>query len=127
MELLETTWKHLGEADRLPPPLLVKQMFCLKLEQKDYAAAFACVTKHPSCDLPEFSQKSWLMFFKENSRRLQNENLVGLLHEISNVYNRSGSLNLILENLNLACREYLRIHMKVNDSDQSLEARMTLV
>ncbi|KAL1829476.1 hypothetical protein ACET3Z_007888 [Daucus carota] len=127
MELLETTWKHLGEADRLPPPVLVKQMFCLKLEQKDYSAAFACVTNHPSSDLPEFSQKSWLLFFKENSHRLQKENLVGLVHEISNVYTRSDSPNIILENLSFACREFLRKHMKVDDFDQSLEARMTCV
>ncbi|KAL8113369.1 pentatricopeptide repeat-containing protein At1g30610, chloroplastic isoform X2 [Apium graveolens] len=127
MELLETTWKHLSKADRLPPPLLVKQMFCLKLEQKDYAAAFACVTNHPSCDLPEFSHKSWLLFFKENSHRLQEENLVDLVHEINNVYTRSDSPNLILENLKIACREFLRTCMKVNDFDQSLEARMTLV
>ena len=127
MELLETTWKHLGEADRLPPPVLVKQMFCLKLEQKDYSAAFACVTNHPSSDLPEFSQKSWLLFFKENSHRLQKENLVGLVHEISNVYTRSDSPNIILENLSFACREFLRKHMKVDDFDQSLEARLTCV
>lgn len=127
MELLETTWKHLSEADRLPPPLLVKQMFCLKLEQKDYAAAFACVTNHPSCDLPEFSQKLWLLFFKENSHRLRKENLVNLVHEINNVNTRSDSPNLILENLNLACREFLRTHMEVDDFDQSLEARMALV
>ncbi|CAK9179051.1 unnamed protein product [Ilex paraguariensis] len=79
-ELLETTWKHLVEADRVPPPLLLKEMFFKKLEQTDYVAAISCLNAHPS---HVFSLKSWLNFFMEDPHRFQRETLVSLVHEVS--------------------------------------------
>ncbi|KAM1004377.1 hypothetical protein ACFX2J_004554 [Malus domestica] len=35
VELLDITWMHLTEADRIPPPPLVKEGFCTKLEKDD--------------------------------------------------------------------------------------------
>ncbi|KAI8524635.1 hypothetical protein RHMOL_Rhmol13G0163900 [Rhododendron molle] len=50
-ELLETTWKHLARAGQTPPPLLAKEMFCVKLEQGDHASALSSISSHHSSEL----------------------------------------------------------------------------
>ncbi|KAK0604682.1 hypothetical protein LWI29_018176 [Acer saccharum] len=65
VELLETTWKHLVQTGRTPPPPLVKERFCIRLENKDYVSALSCITNHPVGDWPEFSENAWLNLFKK--------------------------------------------------------------
>lgn len=39
VEVVETTWRHLIQADRIPPPALIKERFRLKMEKEDLVAA----------------------------------------------------------------------------------------
>lgn len=109
-ELLETTWMHLARAGQTPPPLLAKEMFCVKLEQGDHASALSSISSHHSSELQIFSRNSWMHCFKENAHRFQKDSLVRLVHEGSIIMSRSGSQNLIFENLVTSCREFLENH-----------------
>ncbi|XP_058197024.1 pentatricopeptide repeat-containing protein At1g30610, chloroplastic isoform X2 [Rhododendron vialii] len=109
-ELLETTWKHLARAGQTPPPLLAKEMFCVKLEQGDHASALSSISSHHSSELQVFSRNSWLHCFKENTHRFQKDSLVRLVHEGSIMMSRSDSRNQIFENLVNSCREFLEDH-----------------
>ncbi|GMP70994.1 hypothetical protein CsSME_00029589 [Camellia sinensis var. sinensis] len=116
VELLETTWKHLARADQTPPPLLMKEMFCMKLEQGDHAAALSCISSHHFSDSQVFSRKAWLNCFKENTHRFQKDSLVKLVCEGNRLMSRSGdsSQQLICQNLITSCLEFLRTtHMTV--------------
>ncbi|KAM1539851.1 hypothetical protein FF1_004534 [Malus domestica] len=61
VELLDVTWMHLTEADRIPPPPLVKGRFCTTLEKDDYAAALSCITNQNLGELQAFSKKMQVM------------------------------------------------------------------
>uniref|UniRef100_A0A5B6Z6E5 Pentatricopeptide repeat-containing protein n=1 Tax=Davidia involucrata TaxID=16924 RepID=A0A5B6Z6E5_DAVIN len=118
-ELLETTWKHFARADRTPPPLLIKEMFRMKLEQDDHAAALSCIASHCSSESLVFSHKAWLNFFKENAHRFRKGTLVSLIHEGSILISRNDSQNPIFQNLITACREFLRTHITDAGIDQT--------
>ncbi|KAA8537083.1 hypothetical protein F0562_029561 [Nyssa sinensis] len=109
--LLETTWKHLVQTKRDPPSLLVKEMFRMKLEQDDYAAALSCIVSHHPSELQVFSHKAWLNFFKKNGDHFQKDTLISLIHESSMLVPKSDSQNPILQNLIACCREFLRTHI----------------
>ncbi|KAK4491528.1 hypothetical protein RD792_002279 [Penstemon davidsonii] len=105
-KLLETTWKHLVEADRIPPPLLVTEMFCMRLEQGDYAAALSCFVKYSSVDSHLSSSKFWSKFFMENAHRFEENTLDELVHETSIVLARRE--NFSLQHLMRSCKECIR-------------------
>lgn len=100
------TWKRLVETERLPPPLLVTEMFCMRLEQGDYAAALSYVVNFASVESQVFSRKSWSKFFIENAHRFQDRALEELVLEGSIVLRRSE--NPALEHLINSCKEFLR-------------------
>ncbi|KAF3676903.1 Pentatricopeptide repeat-containing protein, chloroplastic [Capsicum annuum] len=106
VELLEATWKNLARADRVPPVPLVKEMFRVRLERGDIAAALACVADYPSAESQAFSVKFWMKFFVENSDQLSDGTLFRLLQEVNQVVARNDSR--ILSNLMASCREFLR-------------------
>ncbi|KAK2975290.1 hypothetical protein RJ640_022739 [Escallonia rubra] len=119
VELLETTWKHLVQVDQPPPPLLTKEMFRVKLEQDDYAAAFSCIARHPSDDSPVFSPKAWLNFFRENAHRFQKETLVRLINEVSVLIAGSDYPNVIFHNLTISCEQILSTQIQATGNFQS--------
>lgn len=104
--LLETTWKRLVETQRPPPPLLVTEMFCMKLEQGDYTAALSYVVNFAYGESQVFSRKSWLKFLIENAYRFPDRVLDELVHEGSVLLHRSK--NPALEHLLDSCKEFLR-------------------
>ncbi|KAI9196962.1 hypothetical protein LWI28_028564 [Acer negundo] len=108
VELLETTWKHLVQTGRTPPPPLVKERFCIRLENKDYVSALSCITNHPVGDWPEFSENAWLNLFKKNSWRFGEDTLVRLLHQASIHATRNNPPDSVLLNLLSSCKEFLR-------------------
>ncbi|KAL2484162.1 Pentatricopeptide repeat-containing protein [Forsythia ovata] len=111
MELLEMTWKHLVRAERIPPPTLIAEMFCLRLEEGDYNAALSCFVSSPSTELLHvFSKKSWKKILMENGHRFQKDTLVAFIHEVSILVARSE--NLVLEHLMRSCKEFLRTQMQ---------------
>ena len=109
--LLETTWNHLAKADRTPPPALVKEKFCMKLENDDYVAALACITSHSMPELQAFSNLAWLNLLKENAHRFSKDAPFRLIQEVSIHTNRTELSNLAAQNLVSACKEFCRIHM----------------
>lgn len=109
--LLETTWNHLTKADRTPPPALVKEKFCMKLENDDYMAALACITSHSMPELQAFSNSAWLNLLEENGHRFRKDALFRLIQEVSIHTNRTELSNLAVQNLVSACKEFCRTHM----------------
>ncbi|XP_050367964.1 pentatricopeptide repeat-containing protein At1g30610, chloroplastic [Argentina anserina] len=107
-ELLDITWLHLTKADRIPPPALIKERFCKKLEEGNYSVAISCIAKTNPNDLHTFSKTAWLNLFKENAERFQKDTLVQLVHEISILTANSDAVNPVFENLMMCCREFDR-------------------
>lgn len=95
-ELLDITWNHLVEADRIPPPSLIKEKFCMKLEKEDYIAALSCIYNQKLAESPEFSKKAWLKLLEENSERYRKGTLARLIQEVDNVIARSDRPNSVL-------------------------------
>ncbi|XP_023895444.2 pentatricopeptide repeat-containing protein At1g30610, chloroplastic [Quercus suber] len=109
--LLETTWNHLTKADRTPPPALVKEKFCMKLENDDYMAALACITSHSMPELQAISNSAWLNLLEENAHRFRKDALFRLIQEVSIHTNRTELSNQAVQNLVSACKEFCRTHM----------------
>ncbi|XP_059437637.1 pentatricopeptide repeat-containing protein At1g30610, chloroplastic [Corylus avellana] len=126
-KLLETTWIHLAEADRTPPPPLIKERFSIKLENDDYISAVSCITSHPMKELQAFSKVAWLNFFKENAHRFRNDALFRLIHEVSILINTSESPNPVLVNLISACKEFCRTHMTLAEIKQLETFKLNLL
>ncbi|CAA0832250.1 Pentatricopeptide repeat-containing protein -chloroplastic [Striga hermonthica] len=104
--LLEMTWQHLVQTERAPPPLLVREMFCSKLEKGDSASALS-ITNFASTESQVYSRKTWSKFLAENADRLEESTLRELVHK--------GQLRLAvsekksaLTNLIDSCKEILR-------------------
>ncbi|GAV65605.1 PPR domain-containing protein/PPR_2 domain-containing protein [Cephalotus follicularis] len=111
-ELLETTWKHLAQADRIPPPSLIKERFCVKLEKGDHLSAISCIIGQPVSELQAFSKGSWLNLFEDNAQRFRTDSLTQIIHEVSILVVRS-DLTItkpLLQNLIIACKEFIRTH-----------------
>ncbi|KAK4440298.1 Pentatricopeptide repeat-containing protein, chloroplastic [Sesamum alatum] len=106
VELLETTWKHLVETGRIPPPLLVMEMFCTRLEQGDHTAAVSYLTNFASVESQVFSRKSWSKILIENGNRFGEGNVDELVNEARSIL-LSGNENPALHHLIESCREYL--------------------
>ncbi|KAL0398176.1 UNVERIFIED_CONTAM: Pentatricopeptide repeat-containing protein, chloroplastic [Sesamum radiatum] len=117
VELLETTWKHLIETERIPPPLLVTEMFCTRLEQGDFTAAVSYLTNFASVESQVFSRKSWSKIFTENGHRFEEGSLHELVHEASIILTQSE--NLPLQHLIDSCREYLSSRRTSTDPKQT--------
>lgn len=104
-ELLDITWMHLTKADRIPPPALIKERFCKKLEEDDYSAAISCIARTNPDDLQAFSKTAWLNLFKENAQRFQKDTLVQLVRAVSILTAQSDGPNPVFENLMTSCEE----------------------
>ncbi|CAI9755216.1 unnamed protein product [Fraxinus pennsylvanica] len=109
-KLLETTWKHLVEAERIPPPTLITEVFCSRLEEGDCNAALSSFLSSPWIGVHVFSKKSWTKILTENGHRFQKDTLVALMHEVSILVARSE--NVVLEQLMRSCKEFLKMQMQ---------------
>lgn len=112
-ELLETTWKHLSQADRIPPPALLKERFCMKLARGDYSDALSCISNHNSSDAHHFSEPAWLNLLKE--KRFPKDTVIQLIYKVSMLLTRNDSPNPVFENLLLSCKEFCRTRNSVAD------------
>ncbi|KAI3818433.1 hypothetical protein L1987_12240 [Smallanthus sonchifolius] len=109
VNLLETTWKHLIEGDQIPPPPLVQEMFCMKLEQDDYAAAFSCLICLPSTESHKYSRNSWVTRFRDDPNLSREETLLRVVDRINTLLIRNEEPNIILLNLMKSCKQILDI------------------
>lgn len=109
VELVETTWKHLVQTNRVPPPALIKERFRLKLENDNLVEAVSTVACHPSTHQQSFSKEAWLKLFKENAHCFRKEVLQHLICEVTNSLSKSETPNLIFQNLLDSCMEFVRL------------------
>lgn len=107
VNLLETTWKHMIEGDQIPPPPLVQEMFCMKLEQDDFAAAFSCLICLPSTESHKYSRNSWVSRFRDNPNLFQEETLLRVIDRVNTLSIRNEEPNLVLLNLMKSCKQIL--------------------
>ncbi|XP_062012510.1 pentatricopeptide repeat-containing protein At1g30610, chloroplastic [Rosa rugosa] len=114
-ELLDITWVHLTEADRIPPPALIKERFCKKLEEDNYSVAISCIARTNPDDLQAFSKTAWLNLFQENAERFQKDTLLQLVREVSILTAKSDVANPVFENLMTCCRELDRTGVRTGD------------
>lgn len=123
---IEVTWKHLVQTDRIPPSLLIKERFCVKLEKGDHVEALTCITNNVSKDLQAFSKLSWLNLFKENAQRFQKNTLVRLMNEVNYIVSKSSlpapALEA-LENLMQSWKEFCITDLGVTDTKQLVNSR----
>ncbi|XP_038894405.1 pentatricopeptide repeat-containing protein At1g30610, chloroplastic isoform X2 [Benincasa hispida] len=112
-ELLETTWKHLAQADRTPPPPLLKERFCMKLARGDYSEALSCISNHDSSDVHHFSESGWLNLLKE--KRFPKDTVIQLINKVSMLLTRNDLPNPVFKNLLLSCKEFCRTRISVAD------------
>ncbi|XP_073061209.1 pentatricopeptide repeat-containing protein At1g30610, chloroplastic [Primulina eburnea] len=104
-KLLEMTWKHLNVTQRVLPPLLILELFCTRLEQRDHGSALNCITNY-CVESHLFSRKSWPKFFTENGHRFERATLMKLVQEMNIVIANNESL--VLEQLMKSCEDFLR-------------------
>ncbi|GJW96981.1 pentatricopeptide repeat-containing protein [Tanacetum coccineum] len=109
VNLLETTWKHLIDGDQIPPPPLVQEMFCIKLKEDDYAAAFSCLICLPSTESHRYSRNSWLIRFRDNPNVFREETLLRIIDRTNTLLLRNEEINPILLNLMRSCKEILGV------------------
>ncbi|GFQ04452.1 pentatricopeptide repeat-containing protein at1g30610 chloroplastic [Phtheirospermum japonicum] len=105
-ELLEMTWQHLVQTERVPPPPLVTEMFCTRLEKGDCAGALSTIINSASAESQVFSRKFWSRFFVENARRFAEGTLDELAHE--GPVRPAWSENSAFKNMMESCKEFLR-------------------
>ncbi|KAF9667139.1 hypothetical protein SADUNF_Sadunf16G0302100 [Salix dunnii] len=118
-EVLEMTWKHLLQEDRIPPPPLVKERFCIMLEKEDFDSALACITPNSAGESQAFCKSAWLNLFEEKAQRFRKDTLIRLMHEARVVAARSNSPNPVLQNLLISCCDYNRPRVKVPGFNQT--------
>lgn len=100
------TWKHLVRSERALPPLLVAEMFCVRLEEGDYGAAISCLSNFAFVESHVFSRKTWSKILVENVNRIEEVRLDELVREASVVL--AGSENAAIRNMVESCKEVLR-------------------
>ncbi|KAJ4975361.1 hypothetical protein NE237_000467 [Protea cynaroides] len=110
-ELVEMTWKLLVQRDEVPPPAIIKERFCMKLEEGNYAAAITCITSHQTSDVHAFSKKTWLNLFRANAHRFQEDTVVTLMHELSILIAGNEYPQPTLQKLIISCREFVKDHV----------------
>lgn len=113
VEVVETTWRHLLQANRIPPPALIKERFRLKMVEDDAVAAVSTLTCHPSSHQQSFSKEAWLKLLEDNAHMFKEEALEQVIHELNISLSKSESPNLIYENLLQSCMEFVRLDKPV--------------
>lgn len=112
-ELLETTWKHLAQANRTVPPPLIKERFCMKLARGDYSEALSCISNPDGSDMHNFCESAWLNLLKE--KRFPQDTVIQLINTVSMLLKRNESANPVFQNLLLSCKEFCRTRITVAD------------
>lgn len=108
--VIETTWRHLTKADRIPPPALVKERFRLKMEKDNLEAAVSSISCHPSSHQQSFSKEAWLTLLENNADCFKKESLEQLIREINVSLSKSESPHLIYQNLLESCIEFVSLY-----------------
>lgn len=106
VELLETTWKHLIQEDRIPPLELTIEIFRVKLQQQgDCNEAISYLALMDS--KAAFSTKWWLKFFSENAHSLGKKGMSHLMDLLNSTSPKTESHAQLLEILKISCDKFL--------------------
>ncbi|ONK65740.1 uncharacterized protein A4U43_C06F440 [Asparagus officinalis] len=102
-QVIETTWEHLIRFGRAPPPPLVKERFCIKLEEDDHFGAISCIEVYQGSDFHAFSEKSWLNLLQGNAHRFRNVTVSRLTRELKHLINENDGPCHLYQNLLNVC------------------------
>ncbi|KAJ6796313.1 pentatricopeptide repeat-containing protein, chloroplastic [Iris pallida] len=105
IQLVEATWDHLIRFGRAPPPPIIQEIFCIKLQEDDHLAALSFVRVDQESGMHAFSKNSWLKLLLSNSHRLKKDAIYRLSHELSNLVAERDHPHPVYQNLLSACRE----------------------
>ncbi|KAK9749738.1 hypothetical protein RND81_02G146700 [Saponaria officinalis] len=113
VEVVETTWRHLMQSGRVPPPAIVKERFRLKMEDDDLVAAISSVASHPSSHQQSFSKEAWSKLLDDNAHRFNKDAIQHLIRNINYSLANTELPNLIYQNLRDSCAEYVGLNEPV--------------
>lgn len=106
VELLETTWKHLIQEDRIPPLELTIEILGVKLQQQgDCNEAISYLALMDS--KAAFSTNWWLKFFRENAHSLGKKGISHLMDLLNSTSPKTESHAQLLEILKISCVKFL--------------------
>ncbi|KAL5716220.1 hypothetical protein ACHQM5_017942 [Ranunculus cassubicifolius] len=126
-EVLEITWKHMVQANRILPPPLVKERFCMKLGKEDYMGAISTIIAiHPTDNLQQlhaFSEKGWSDLLVANANRFSKDNIISLTLKLHKLVAGSPQPNPIIQNLILSCQDFIRSYDIERDDIHQIEIK----
>uniref|UniRef100_A0A1D1YMK8 Pentatricopeptide repeat-containing protein At1g30610, chloroplastic n=1 Tax=Anthurium amnicola TaxID=1678845 RepID=A0A1D1YMK8_9ARAE len=117
VQVLDTTCEHLICSGRTPPPAIVKERVCLRLQDGDCVAALSCLDIDEPGQLQAYSEKSWLNILETNLTRFGEDVLIRLAYEINKLPSVSCQKRPMLQNLFTACEKI--INLRENAIDHS--------
>ncbi|WOL03381.1 pentatricopeptide repeat-containing protein [Canna indica] len=107
VQLLELTWKHLVHFQRVPPPPIIKERFCIKLMEDDPVGAVSCIDFHQEIDIRAFSERSWLNLLNSYVDRIRGDTILRLTHELETITAQNVEVLAVYEHLRKACRQFV--------------------
>ncbi|MQL83978.1 hypothetical protein Taro_016476 [Colocasia esculenta] len=107
VQLLDTTFEHLVCSGRTPPPALVKERICLRLQDGDWVAALSCLDISEPVKLQFYSEKAWLDTLNSNLNRFDKAALSRLVSEVENLPSQGHEKSPVLQNLLNACKKII--------------------
>ncbi|XP_077253320.1 pentatricopeptide (PPR) repeat-containing protein isoform X2 [Tasmannia lanceolata] len=123
---LDITWDYLVRSGRVVPPAIIKERFCMKLQEDKLAAAISCICSDQKSALYSFSKKAWLDLFNSNANRFQKDTLVRLVHEVSTIIAETDEPNPIFQNLQSSCKEFINTRvLETTIAHQKLERTLS--
>lgn len=104
-QIIDTTWDHLIRCGRTPPPPIIQERFCIKLQENDHLSAISCVDAHRGSETHAFSEKAWLYLLQNNSHRFKNDTIFRLMRKLNHITDESDGPCHMYQNLLNACRK----------------------
>ncbi|KAK8941699.1 Pentatricopeptide repeat-containing protein [Platanthera guangdongensis] len=99
--ILEITWNHLTGNGRAPPPAIIKELFCMKMNENESTAAVSFIAVHRDMEMEAFSGKSWRKLLETGIRHISGQ----LLHDLMRNIGQIAQPHPVHLNLLTACKE----------------------
>ncbi|KAG8055886.1 hypothetical protein GUJ93_ZPchr0001g29489 [Zizania palustris] len=106
-QLLEDIWDYLCHHGRVPPAPMIMERFCLKLRQGDIVAAISCINTFQESKIRNVSSMSWFNLLNRNADRLEEENIIKLVHELNSLTSSKGHSDSLYQNILSSCTAFI--------------------
>ncbi|PKA62106.1 Pentatricopeptide repeat-containing protein [Apostasia shenzhenica] len=105
--ILEMSWDHLVSNGRIPPPAIVKELFCMKMEEDEPASAISFIAINQNMKVEAFSENSWLNLLQKKVQHVKIETLRNLLCDLrKKMISEDDRPHLMYQNLLNACERF---------------------